>query len=301
MLAHRLGFMKAARHPQVRCYQRRCQGEEQTQGLNLKLEISEQRLPATTFDEVITRESLREKGWRTVGMQSRSAGSDCAGKTLRRAASGRTKAEAMTQAGSLVGVATSLQMLKDFCPTKLTRSPKVPWQQHTLPVTNTGGEVIYSPLVNKLNLARGRIQRQRKTRLCLQKPLKHTLQTTRIGNAFSLLRTHSLDLDKIASFMQRASNARRHNTYSYNVPGRMYYLVELRKAPLSTPLDIFFRYGGGFLYASKWACLCVWAFILIRDSGFHLLAVTCILSHYYRCREDAAEWIRIETPQRCQK
>lgn len=295
MLAHRLRFMKAARHPQVRCYQRRCQGEEQTQGLNLKLEISEQWLPATTFDEVITRESLREKGWRTVGMQSRSAGSDCAGKTLRRAASGRTKAEAITQAGSLVGVATSLQMLKDFCPTKLTRSPKVPWQQHTLPVTNTGGEVIYSRLVNKLNLASGK-----QDFAC--RSLSALTNTTSRQHALEMpFRTHSLDLDEIASFMQRASNARRHNTYSYNVPGRMYYLVELWKAPLSTPLDIFFRHGGGFLYASKWACLCVWAFILIRDSGFHLLAVTCILSHYYRCREDAEEWIRIETPQRCQK
>lgn len=84
--------------------------------------------------------------------------------------------------------------------------------------------------------------------------------------------------------------------YSYNVPGRMYYLVELCKAPLSTPLDIFFDTGADFcMHLNERVCVyvvcvvCVWAFILIRDSGFHLLAVTCILSHYYRCREDAKE------------
>lgn len=74
--------------------------------------------------------------------------------------------------------------------------------------------------------------------------------------------------------------------YSYNAPGRMYYLVELWKTPLSTPLDILF-----FFDTEADFCMHlnerVWAFILIRDSGFHLLAVTCVLSHYYRCREDA--------------
>lgn len=118
-----------------------------------------------------------EKGWRTLGMQSRSAGSDCAA-CLSAEPRGRHY---------------STSDAKDLCPTTLTRSPKVPWQQHALPVTNTthGGEVIYSQIVNKLNLVRGRIQRWRKTRLCLQKPLwphKQTLQTTRIGNAFSLSR-----------------------------------------------------------------------------------------------------------------
>lgn len=135
-MAHRLGFIRAVRHPWVRRYQRTSQSEEQIQELNLKLEISEQWLPTTTFDEVITREPQRD--W-TLGTQSRSAGSNYAAKTK---ASGWTP----TQSGSLVAATTSLQMLKDFCPTVLTRSPKVLWQQHTLPVTNTthGGEVICS-------------------------------------------------------------------------------------------------------------------------------------------------------------